>query len=148
MPLKDEQKYNLIERNLVYDHTEKKWRTSYPWIREPKLLPNNRCIAVATVKPTETLLSRNKNHAQLYRRQINDMIERNVVPKVSAEELRQYKGPKYYIAHHAVMKPESKTTPCRIVFNSSAKYQGYSLNDYSAKRTFIIKPITWSTHKI
>ena len=31
------------------------------------------------------------------------------------------------------MKPESKTTPCRIVFNSSAKYQGYSLNDYYAK---------------
>ena len=130
MTLKDEQEYNLIERNLVYDHTNKKWRTSYPW---NQIMPNNRCIAVATLKSTETPSSRNKNHAQLYKRQIKDMIERNVVRKVSAEELRQYKGPKYYIAHHAVMKPESKTTPCRIGFNSSVKYQGYSLDDCYAK---------------
>ena len=32
-----------------------------------------------------------------------------------------------------MLKPESMTTPCRIVFNSSASYQGHQLNQYWAK---------------
>ena len=31
------------------------------------------------------------------------------------------------------MKPDSNTTPCRIVFNSSARFQGFARNDYLAK---------------
>ena len=30
----------------------------------------------------------------------------------------------YYVAHHAVLKPESQCTPCRIVFNGSANFHG------------------------
>ena len=37
------------------------------------------------------------------------------------------------MAHHAVLKPSSKTTPLRIVFNSSAQFKGHILNDYWAK---------------
>ena len=37
------------------------------------------------------------------------------------------------ITHHEVLKPESKSTPVRIVFNSSANYMGYVLNEYWAK---------------
>ena len=36
----------------------------------------------------------------------------------------------HYIAHHEVLRPEKKSTPVRIVFNSSASYQGHKLNDY------------------
>lgn len=38
----------------------------------------------------------------------------------SHEELTNYTGPMHYIAHHEVLKPESKSTPVRIVFNSMA----------------------------
>ena len=34
------------------------------------------------------------------------------------------------MAHHAVVRPEKKTTPIRIVFNSSASFNGHTLNDY------------------
>lgn len=35
-----------------------------------------------------------------------------------------------YLAHHAVMKPESTTTKCRVVFDGSVKDDtGFSLND-------------------
>ena len=61
------------------------------------------------------------------------MIERQAARVISNQELKNYKGPKFYISHHAVMKPESKSTPCRIVFNSSSKIQGKCLNDFLAK---------------
>ena len=48
---------------------------------------------------------------------------------------------KLYLFHHAVMKVDSKTTPCRIVFNSSAKYEGKSLNDYLAKEPSLLNGI-------
>ena len=41
--------------------------------------------------------------------------------------------PVYYVSHHEVLKPESPSTPCRIIFNSSAKFQGQILKNYWAK---------------
>ena len=60
-------------------------------------------------------------------------MERGVARKVSKEEIEQYEGPKYYINYHGVMNPSSVSTPFRIVFNSSLKYCGSSLNEYLAK---------------
>ena len=47
--------------------------------------------------------------------------------------VQNYSGPSFYLSHHAVIKPESKSTPCRIEFNTGAKYHGHTLNDYYAK---------------
>ena len=44
----------------------------------------------------------------------------------------------HYIAHHAVVRPEKKSTPMRIVFNSSANFKGHCLNDYWHKRTDLL----------
>ena len=61
------------------------------------------------------------------------MVNRGVSRRISTREIDEYNGPIHYISHHAVLKPESKSTPCRIVFNSSADYHGHVLNDYYAK---------------
>ena len=47
--------------------------------------------------------------------------------------MASHNGPVHYISHHEVLKPESKSTPVRIIFNSSANYKGHVLNDYWAK---------------
>ena len=65
---------------------------------------------------------------------MDDILERNAARNVSEEELRNYPGTKFYIAHHVVMSPSSASTPMRVVFNSSAKLKGdISLNDCLAK---------------
>ena len=42
-------------------------------------------------------------------------------------------GPVHYIPHHAVIRPEKKSMPVRIVFNSSSVFKCHKLNDYWMK---------------
>lgn len=82
---------------------------------------------------TEKRLAKNPEHAKVYQTQVEDMIHRSVARKLTSKELDEYSGPVHYISHHEVLKPESKSTPVRIVFNSSANYMGHTLNDYWSK---------------
>ena len=133
MSLKEEKEYKMIEEGLVFDEKRGRWSASYPWIRDPSELPNNRNVAIAILRSTEKRLSRDVEHAKIYNQQIEDMVNRNAARIVSESELAEYSGPKFYISHFEVMNPKSKSTPCRIVYNSSAKFLGHSLNSYLAK---------------
>ena len=133
MSLKDEREYRMIEDGLQFDLARGRWIAAYPWVKPPGELPDNRNVALATLRSTERRLNRDKERAQVYNKQIEDMVDREAARKVTERELAEYRGPKYYISHFEVMNPKSKSTPCRIVYNSSAKYQGFSLNDYFAK---------------
>ena len=133
MSLKEENEYNMIENNLQFVEKKGRWMANYPWIRNPSDLKNNCTVAFAVLRSTEKRLMSNSDHKEVYSKQISDMLERGAARKVTQEEIARYNGPKFYISHHAVMKPDSKSTPCRIVFNSSAKFMGLSLNDCLAK---------------
>ena len=82
---------------------------------------------------TEKRLAKNTDHARVYQEQIQDMIDRGVARKLTKSELEAYDGPIHYVSHHEVVRPDSKSTPVRIVFNTSAKYMGHALNEYWAK---------------
>ena len=117
--IKEEKELALIEKNLHYDQEAKRWIAEYPWIRDPKDLPDNKKAAFAKLISTERRLAKNSEHAKVYKEQIQDMVNRGVARKLTKTELRNYKGPIHYISHHEVLKPDSKSTPVRIVFNSS-----------------------------
>ena len=68
---------------------------------------------------TETSLCRDPIWMSTYSEQIEDMILRGVARKLTSEEINTYDGPIHYIAHHAVIKPDSKSIPARIVFDCS-----------------------------
>ena len=69
------------------------------------------------------------------------MLTRNAARKLPFEENKNYTGPVHYISHHEVLKLSSSTTPFRIVFNSSAPFNGHILNEYWAKGPDILNNI-------
>ncbi|KAJ8019238.1 hypothetical protein HOLleu_42307 [Holothuria leucospilota] len=131
LTLQEERELHQIENNMT--RTEGRWVAKYPWIKDPKDLPDNRQVAVATLKSLEKRLGGDPEKAKAYDLQIDDMLQRGVAREIGEEELLEYKGPVHYIAHHAVEKPDSESTPLRIVFNSSANYRGHVLNKLWAK---------------
>ena len=124
-----------------YNKGEKRWNAEYPWIRDPSELPDNKKAAMGMLISTERRLAKNARHAEVYQKQIEDMIDREVARRFSKKELEEYKGPIHYISHHEVLKPDSKSTPVRIVFNSSARYMGHTLNDYWAKGPHLLNDL-------
>ena len=133
MSIEEEKEAELIEHNLLYDADQKVWIAGYPWIKDPQILHDNRFAVQKLLEATERRLLKNKANAVIYKEQIDDMLNRKVCRIVSENELNSYNGAKYYMAHHAVLKPDSKSTPVRIVFNTSALFRGISLNDCYAK---------------
>ena len=129
--LQQERELALIDNGLT--HADGRWTSRYPWIKDPTELPDNYPAASSMLNSLERRLMKNATHMQTYKDQIQDMIDRNVAEKIDASEMSTYPGPVYYLSHHEVLKPDSESTPCRIVFNSSSKFRGHVLNEYWAK---------------
>ena len=125
MSLKEQQELKLIEESC--ELVGKKWIMNYPWKKDPSQLPNNYSQVLKKLESTE---SKQPNHAKDYDAQIKEMEDRKFSRKLTQEEVAEWKKPAHYIAHHAVIRGEKKSTPVRIVFNSSASFKGHCLNDY------------------
>ena len=128
--IKEEKEQHLIEEGLVFKG--KFWELGYPWIRNPRGLPDNSFIIKKLLYNSENRFMKNHEYAKMYNEEIQDMLDRKVAQKLTRRELEEYEGPYYYLGHHEVLKTDS-TTNFRIVFTSSLKYLGLSLNDYWAK---------------
>ena len=109
------------------------WLVPYPWKKDPNLLPDNKQLALKRLESMEHRLKMKPEQAEAYDKQMKEMNEMNFSRQLTNEELRDYKGPVHYIPHHAILRPEKKSTPVRIVFNSSSVFQGHQLNDYWMK---------------
>ena len=133
LSFREEQELHLIRSNLEYDKVNQVWVTSYPWLVDPFTLPDNFSAAFATLKNTEKRIKKDPEWAQSYGEQIVDMLERGVARKLTKTEMNEWQGPVFYISHLAVINEKSKSTPVRIVFNSSQVHQGKSLNSCLAK---------------
>ncbi|XP_068738317.1 uncharacterized protein [Montipora capricornis] len=121
----------LIEESCF--KVENQWMIPYPWKKDPNLLPDNRGLAIKRLESTEGRLKRNPEQAEAYCKQMEEMENMKFAQKLSKEEQDKYNCPVHYIPHHAVLRPDKKSTPVRIVFNSSSTFQGLVLNDYWKK---------------
>ena len=78
---KEEQELKLIHENLEYDVANQCWVTSYPWLVDLSTLPNNYHAALPTLRKTEQTLSKDKQWAETYQRQMEDMLDRGVAKR-------------------------------------------------------------------
>ena len=153
LTLKEYREMNVIKSKLVYDHTEKKWTASYPFLRDPVALKDNFEAAFSALKRKEIKLMKDEALKNLYDGQVNDFVERGVLRKLSQTELQNWDGPVRYVDHHEVFK-EGSTTPLRIVVNSSfRKGNEYSLNDLLMKGPNVLTNlleilIRWRLHPV
>lgn len=113
----------------------------HPWKTDPKFLPNNRSQAMKRLEATERQLMKKQANAEAYNKQMQEMEEMRFSRKLTDAELAEYTGPVHYISHHEVLRPDKKSTPIRIVFNSSSVYQGHRLNDYWLKGPDLLNSI-------
>ena len=121
----------IIEDSCV--KVKDQWMMSYPWKRDPNELPDNKQLAVKRLESIERRLKQNPDHAKAYDNQMKEMNEMKFSRKLTEMEMRDYTGPVHYVPHHAVLRPDKKSTPVRIVFNSSSVFAGHRLNDYWLK---------------
>ena len=130
MSLKEEEEYDTMMSNIHFETATGRFMTKYPWNEKRQFLKYNEAMAFAVMKSTERQLrKKGDEYRQMYSDQISDMLDRGAARRVTEEELRNFPGQKYFLTHLAVLKEGSKTTPLRIVFNSSASHLGLSLND-------------------
>ena len=122
---------DLIRKSAI--KIGEQWMIPIPWSRSPSELPNNYSQAFARLKATEKKLRENPEFAEMYNQQVVDLVERGCARKLTKEELESYDGPVFYLSHHAVIRPEKLSTPCRLVFNSAASFRGHVLNNYQYK---------------
>ena len=138
MSLKDEREYERFQSNLKYeedgsmDDPGPYWRTSYPWNIDRHQLTNNKSAVLGVMNSTKRKLSKDPYWEQVYEEQLRDLIDKGFAREVSDDELIDWikeGGKTYFIAHQVALNPGSKSTPVRIVFNSSQVFKGHSLNN-------------------
>ena len=131
---REESELKLIEENLTYDEEYGCRIARYPYLYPRESLKGSREVAVKSMLSTERSLARKGEWGQVYKKQIEDMLERGIARKVSKEELSAYPGHVNYLPHLAALNPKSKSTPVRICFDASrSQGGGPSLNQILAK---------------
>ncbi|KAI4905882.1 hypothetical protein NFI96_001271 [Prochilodus magdalenae] len=73
-----------------------------------------------------------------YTAQVHEMVERGAAKRLMIED---WKGPVWYVSHLVAPNPHSVTTPVRLVWNSSQKFHGVSMNDLLLKGPDVLNPV-------
>ena len=124
LTLKEEGELKLITNNVHVKDGQ--IHVSYPFIKNPSCLPNNRSDAVRVAEKLWKSLKRD-GLLDAYHEEVKKYLNRGTFVKLTNEELSSYEGPQQYISHHGVLK-NSVSTPLRVVTNSSFNNHGNSLN--------------------
>ena len=127
---KEQQEYDLIQKNLFYDEDQRRWFTEYPWSTERSALPRNEKAALQLLYSLERNLKKKPELVEEYCKQIAEMVERGAAIELSDEELKSWNGDYYYLPLLGVQGKKS----LRVVFDASRRQCGCpSFNDCVCK---------------
>ena len=114
-----EQVVQRVEDQMKYDAENPMVTAAYPWTEEVMNLTENLSQVIRTQSGVERRLLKDETLLKAYNAEFQKFIDRGAISKITQAELDSYTGPISYVTHHPVMKPESTTTPLRIVTNTS-----------------------------
>ena len=86
MTRKEQEEVSLIEFNITVDLSKKRVTFKYPFIKYINLLCDNRKQAIAIAAKLETRLKL-KSELLAYNKEIQDFLDRGVLPKLTKHEL-------------------------------------------------------------
>ena len=132
MTVKEKRELHKLEAGITWDKERKKILCKYPLKDgvDLSLFKDNREQAI---KRCQSMINSLKKSGELpiYQKQVEDYVVRKVWIRTTLEEIEARKAQGkaiHYVAHMGVRNPSSKTTPLRLVVDSSVR------NNYSGPR--------------
>ncbi|GBM61372.1 hypothetical protein AVEN_120267-1, partial [Araneus ventricosus] len=120
----------LCEDHFVNNHRRDRtghYIVQMAFLKEPSCLGESKQTAIRRLNSLWRKLEANPNLQQLYRNFIHEYLDMGHMFEVSEPTVA------YYMPHHGVLRPDSKSTPLRTVFDAScATSTGESLNSILA----------------
>lgn len=124
-PSMEDLSFLKIMDNEFTQDVSKSWVAPLPFRQPRKILPNNRQYAVSRLKSLQRTLSKNPQMQSYFIDFMEKMLDNGhaeLAPPV--QEDKEY----WYLPFFGVYHPQ-KLSQIRVVFDSSAQFQGMSLND-------------------
>lgn len=105
-----------------------RFTVSLPFKLNPSDLGDSYLLAEKRLFALEKQLEKYPDRRQAYNSIFKDYLDQRHMSLIPKEQINNSSS--YFIPHHCVYKPESTSTPCRVVFDASMKStSGLSLND-------------------
>ena len=128
LPCPDDQECeNIFNKTFSRDVVTGRFSVALPFKHAPKYLGDSKTSAQLRLLSLEKRFNRFPDLRLKYNQVIKDFIDQGHLRACDQEDSSDLS---YYIAHHAVLKPESTSTPLRVVLDASAPSDtDISLND-------------------
>ena len=125
---KETEELKLIEKNLTFNESTKRWTARYPKKVEIHNLTDNYHDALKRLNSLERKLKRDDNLHNQFVDVFKEAVDRGLYRRLSTDEINQYEGKVRYSPLVLVAK-DSESTPLRVCADSSCSSGGLSLND-------------------
>ena len=133
LSLREQYEHQHMKENVSYDEAEKVFKVQYPFLEDPSILTNNIHQAIKIAEREEKKLFK-EGLMDNFNTEFAKMISFGALVELSKDDKDSWTGPVHYVSLQHVLKPESTTTPLRIVTNSSlSDRNGNSLNNILMK---------------
>ena len=95
--------FDIIQKNLFYDESLKRWFTQYPWKLPRDSLPKNYKVALRNLYAIEKRLSQDEELAQDLCNHIQALNDRGADVILSEDDISKWEGDYYYLALVGIM---------------------------------------------
>lgn len=125
----EDRKFIDIMENGIHKNTQGNWEMPLPFRSQNVAMPNNRSYAAKRLNSLLKTLQRKPQMQKDYVEFMTKILDKGHAVPVPAEEVSSPKGTGkiWYLPHFGVYHPK-KPDQIRVVFDSSAEFQGVSLN--------------------